>query len=132
MKAKYLYWGTTSLLALFFGLTGVMYFAAEAPAETIRRLGYPDYFRVLLGVAKLGGAVALLVPLPRSLKEWTYAGLTIDVSMAVVSHAMVGDPATVLVRPAIALSVLAASYVGYHRHVLAGSTSTEEAPTGLV
>ena len=118
MNTKYLYWTTTILLSLFAAATGAMYFFAQAPAETIRRLGYPDYFRLLLGAVKLGGAIGLLVPLPRSLKEWVYAGLTIDFSMAVVSHAMVGDPISVLVKPMIALAILVASYVGYHQYVL--------------
>lgn len=131
MNSKYLYWGTTVLLSLFAALTGVMYFVAEAPAETIRRLGYPDYFRVLLGAAKLGGAVALVVPLPRSAKEWVYAGLTFDFTMAIVSHAMVGDPVAALVRPAVALSVLIGSYVGYHQYVLAGLDATTEEQEAL-
>ena len=119
MNSKYLYWGTTILISLFATATGAMYFFAQAPAETIRRLGYPDYFRLLLGAAKLGGAIGLLVPLPRSLKEWVYAGLTIDFSMAVVSHAMVGDPVSVVLKPVIALAVLGTSYAGYHQYVLA-------------
>jgi hypothetical protein len=127
MNAKYLYWGTTILLALFAAATGAMYFLAEAPADTIDRLGYPDYLRVLLGIAKLGGAVGLLAPLPRSLKEWVYAGFTLDFSMALISHAMVGDPLSLLLRPAIALAVLFASYAGYHWHVRSGAEA-EEAP----
>lgn len=120
MNTKTLYWGSTALLVLFATATGTMYFFAQAPAETIRRLGYPDYVRVLLGIAKLGGAVGLLVPLPRSLKEWVYAGFTFDFSMALISHTMVGDPLSLIVRPGIALAVLAASYAGYHQYVLAG------------
>jgi uncharacterized membrane protein YphA (DoxX/SURF4 family) len=123
MTTKYLYWGATSLLALFSAFSGTMYFLAEAPAQTIERLGYPDYFRVLLGVGKLVGAVALVVPLPRSLKEWVYAGFTFDFTAAVISHVMVGDPASSLVMPVVALAVLMASYVGYHQYVLAEASA---------
>ena len=119
MNAKTLYWGATSLLALFAAVSGAMYFLAEAPAQTIERLGYPDYFHVLLGVGKIVGAVALVVPLPRSLKEWVYAGFTFDFVAAVISHLMVGDPASSLVMPVGALAVLMASYAGYHQYVLA-------------
>ena len=119
MNAKTLYWGATSLLALFAAVSGAMYFLAEAPAQTIERLGYPDYFHVLLGVGKIVGAVALVVPLPRSLKEWVYAGFTFDFVAAVISHLMVGDPASSLVMPVVAFAVLMASYAGYHRYVLA-------------
>ena len=123
MTTKYLYWGATSLLALFSAFSGTMYFLAEAPAQTIERLGYPDYFRVLLGIGKLVGAVALVVPLPRSLKEWVYAGFTFDFTAAVISHVMVGDPASSLVMPVVALAVLMASYVGYHQYVLAEASA---------
>ena len=119
MNAKTLYWGATSLLALFAAVSGAMYFLAEAPAQTIERLGYPDYFHVLLGVGKIVGAVALVVPLPRSLKEWVYAGFTFDFAAAVISHVMVGDPVSSLVMPVGALAVLVASYAGYHQYVLA-------------
>ena len=119
MNAKTLYWGATSLLALFSAFSGTMYFLAEAPAQTIERLGYPDYFHVLLGIGKIVGAVALVVPLPRSLKEWVYAGFTFDFVAAVISHVMVGDPVSSLVMPVVALAVLMASYAGYHQHVLA-------------
>ena len=119
MNAKTLYWGATSLLALFAAVSGAMYFLAEAPAQTIERLGYPDYVRVLLGIGTIVGAVALVVPRPRSLKEWVYAGFTFDFIAAVISHLMVGDPASSLVMPVGALAVLMASYAGYHQYVLA-------------
>jgi len=34
------------------------------------RLGFPDYFRVELALAKLLGVLALLVPVGPRLKEW--------------------------------------------------------------
>jgi len=120
MSTKYLYWGATILVALFAALSGAMYFIAEAPAQTIERLGYPDYFRVLLGIGKLIGAAALLAPLPRSVKEWTYAAFTIDFTMAFISHAVVGDPFSALLMPVVAIAVLLTSYTTYHKHVLAG------------
>lgn len=119
MNSKYLYWGATILIALFAVFSGAMYFIAEAPAQTIERLGYPDYFRVLLGIGKVIGAAALLAPLPRSLKEWTYAAFTIDFSMAFISHAVVGDPVSALIMPVVALALLLTSYAGYHQNILA-------------
>lgn len=124
MNRKYLYWGATLLIALFAVFSGAMYFIAEAPAQTIERLGYPDYVRLLLGAGKIVGAAVLLAPLPRWLKEWTYAAFTIDFSMAFISHAAVGDPVSTLVLPAVALVLLLTSYAGYHRYVLAEEETT--------
>lgn len=124
MNTKYLYWGSTILIALFAAFSGTMYFLADAPAETIERLGYPDYFRSLLGAGKIVGAVALLAPLPRWLKEWTYAAFTIDFTMALISHAVVGDPVSALIMPVVALALLWTSYAAYHRYVLAEPAET--------
>lgn len=118
MNTKYLYWGSTSLVALLALASGAMYFVAEAPAETFARLGFPDYFRIQLGIAKLVGGVALLVPLPRWLKEWTYAGFTIDFVSALIAHLAVGDPLSDMMMPLVALALLWTSYMSYHRHVL--------------
>lgn len=118
MNSKYVYWGSTGFVALFVLFSGAMYFIADAPAESFERLGFPDYFRIQLGIAKLVGGVALLVPLPRWLKEWTYAGFTIDFVSALIAHAAVGDPVSSMVMPVVALLLLMASYVSYHRYVL--------------
>lgn len=119
MRTKYFYWGTTSLVALLALASGTLYFITEAPADTFARLGYPDYFRVQLGVAKLVGGVALLVPLPRWLKEWTYAGFTIDFGSATIAHLAVGDPVSDAVAPVVALVLLWTSHMSYHQYILA-------------
>src|SRR3712207_4585913 len=76
MKLKIAYWTLTGLFGLMMLASGVMYLSGNPqPVEGFRHLGYPDYFRTLLGIAKILGAVALLVPVvPRTLREWAYAG----------------------------------------------------------
>jgi hypothetical protein len=118
MDSKYVYWGLTGLVALFALLSGAMYFIAEAPAETFEHLGFPDYFRIQLGIAKLIGGVALLAPLPRWLKEWTYAGFAIDFVSALIAHLAVGDPISTMIMPVVALVLLMGSHVSYHQYVL--------------
>lgn len=118
MTSKTLYWGSTLLIALFVLFSGLMYFAADAPAATFDRLGFPDYFRIQLGILKLVGGVALLAPLPRWMKEWTYAGFTFDFGSAFVAHAVIGDPLSSMIMPVVALIVLMTSYVSYHQYAL--------------
>jgi uncharacterized membrane protein YphA (DoxX/SURF4 family) len=48
-------------------------------------LGYPPYFLVILGIWKLLGAVALVIPGFPRLKEWAYAGVLFDLTGAVAS-----------------------------------------------
>jgi uncharacterized membrane protein len=124
---KYLYWGTTLLLALMMVASGIMYFVSEAAAQTFAELGFPDYFRVELGIAKIVGAVALVVPLPRAVKEWTYAGFTISFVSAVIAHAAAGDPVSAMAAPIGAFGLLVASYVSYHQYARAAETSSATA-----
>jgi hypothetical protein len=57
----------------------------------IERLGYPTYFLVILGVWKLLGAVALVIPRFPRLKEWAYAGVVFNLTGALISHVVSGD-----------------------------------------
>ena len=60
-----------TLFAAFSYLT-----TAPAAVENFRHVGYPQQLRVLLGIAKLAGAIALMLPRLPTLKEWAYAGFT--------------------------------------------------------
>jgi hypothetical protein len=64
----------------------------------------------ILGVAKLAGVGALVLPVPPALKEWAYAGFTFDLLGAAVSHAVVGDPVFSVVKPLAVLAIAAVSY----------------------
>jgi len=66
---------------------------ALAPPGTygITHLGYPIYFLTILGVWKILGVVAVLIPRFPLLKEWAYAGFFFVMSGAIFSHIAVGD-----------------------------------------
>lgn len=49
------------------------------------QLGYPLYFIPFTGYAKLIGAIAILIPGLKTIKEWAYAGLFFDLVAAVYS-----------------------------------------------
>ena len=62
-------------------------------AEDLRLLGFPDYFRIELVIAKVVGAVVLLIPItPARVKEWVYAGFCITMISALIAHICSGDP----------------------------------------
>src|SRR6185295_6423727 len=71
----------------------------------ITHLGYPVYFLTILGVWKILGVVALLIPKLALLKEWAYAGFFFLLTGAVFSHVATGNPAKELF-PALLLLVL--------------------------
>jgi uncharacterized membrane protein YphA (DoxX/SURF4 family) len=117
MKLKIAYWVLTGLFGLMMTFSGVMYLTgAPQVLEGFRHLGYPDYFRLLLGIGKLLGAVALLVPVvPRTLREWAYAGFVINLVSASVSHYASGDPVGQVVSPLFFLGVLLTSHQLWRR-----------------
>jgi hypothetical protein len=94
MKArKIIYWIATVWLALGMVSTGIVQiFKLKAEMEYITHLGYPEYFLTLLGVWKILGAVAVLVPGRPLLKEYAYAGMFFMMTGAVYSHIAFGDP----------------------------------------
>lgn len=85
------YWTTTILLAFFMsgGVAQLMQYRAN-PHGVVPGLGYPMYFFAILGVWKILGAIAILVPRYPRLKEWAYAGIFFDLTGAAVSCAAVG------------------------------------------
>lgn len=111
----YAYWISTGLLSLMMAGSAYMYFTSPAIAASFENLGFPGYFRIELGIAKLLGAVALLVPLPRFLKEWTYFGFIVSFVSAFIAHVAVGDPISDILPPVVALVILAVSYVTYRK-----------------
>jgi len=92
-------------------------------AAGFHHLGYPDYFRVELAIAKLVGAILLLAPVPARLKEWTYSGFTIVFISAFIAHTASGDPLNYRIMPIITLGILMLSYVSYHRFKSVASTT---------
>jgi uncharacterized membrane protein YphA (DoxX/SURF4 family) len=83
---------------------------AEVPLRGMADLGYPAYFVTILGIWKVLGGLALLVPRLPLLKEWAYAGIAFDLTGAAFSHAAVGDPVAKVMVPLVLLAVMAASW----------------------
>jgi hypothetical protein len=85
------FWTVTALFCLQIGFTAYAQLRLPQVAEAFAHLGFPDYFRVELGLAKLLGVVLLLAPVPARLKEWAYAGFAITLASALIAHLSVGD-----------------------------------------
>ena len=80
------FWTVTALFCLQIGFTAYAQLSLPQVAEAFTRLGFPDYFRVELALAKLLGVVLLLAPVPARLKEWAYAGFAITLGSALIAH----------------------------------------------
>lgn len=83
-KTKIIYWIVTGLFALFMISTAVPNIMKDAGSIDLisKQLGFPEYFIPFLGVAKILGAIAILIPGYPIIKEWAYAGLFFDLAGA--------------------------------------------------
>jgi len=96
------FWVATGIIAAEFAVGGVMDLWQALPFFPILwHLGYPGYFSRILGVWKLLGVVAVLVPRFPRLKEWAYAGMFFTMIGAAISHFAAGDSAVMLIAPLV-------------------------------
>ena len=95
-RNKIIYWIATIWLSLGMLSTGVVQLLklkGDGPGslDTMAHLGYPAYFVTILGVCKILGVVALLIPKYPLLKEWAYAGFFFMMSGAIFTHIAAGN-----------------------------------------
>ena len=96
-RNKIIYWIATIWLSLGMVSTGVVQLLklkGDAPGslDTMTHLGYPTYFVTILGISKILGVIALLIPKYPLLKEWAYAGFFFLMSGAIFTHIAAGSP----------------------------------------
>ena len=115
-KTKIIFWVVTGLLAAMLGI-GAVYDAISAPeaVEHVTRIGYPAYIVPFLGVAKILGIIAILVPGYPRIKEWAYAGIFYDLLGAFYSHIAFGDGPDMWAGFIIGFVLIAVSYIYYHK-----------------
>ncbi|GAB4024665.1 DoxX family protein [Spirosoma gilvum] len=108
-RNKIIYWIATLWLALGMLSTGVAQLVkakdGQGGVDMITHEGYPVYLLSLLGVCKVLGVVAILIPNFPLVKEWAYAGFFFLMSGAIFSHIASGDSISSAL-PALLLLVL--------------------------
>jgi hypothetical protein len=117
-RNRIIYWIATIWLALGMLATGTLQLfkvnaeGAVAPPGVygITHLGYPIYFLTILGVWKILGVVAVLIPKFPLLKEWAYAGFFFAMSGALFSHIAVGDPMSEMFPSLLLLTLTGVSW----------------------
>ena len=97
-KNNLLYWIITGLFAAFMIFSSIPNITMSPEAVTmITGLGYPNYFIPFIGVAKLLGCIAILIPGFKRIREWAYAGLCFD---------LIGATYSIIVKEGLQPSVL--------------------------
>lgn len=129
-KMMIIYWIFTGLLAALMVLGSIPDILSAPDAVALfKHLGYPPYLLPFLGIAKLLGVVAILVPgIPR-IKKWAYAGFVFDLTGAMYSSISVGDPPSGWLIFLIGYILIAGSYVYHHKKLRAASLSSQNSLT---
>lgn len=106
-RNKIIYWIATLWLSLGMASTGIVQvLQLKEETEFVLLLGYPAYFLTIIGVWKLLGVVAVLLPKLPVVKEWAYAGFFFVSSGALISQLAMGHTAIGEWFPALLLLIL--------------------------
>ena len=113
-RNKIIYWVATLWLALGMASTGIVQLIKlDEEVTMMARLGYPLYFLTVIGVWKILGVIAVLLPGFPLVKEWAYAGFFFAMSSAILSHFAVGDGGKEFFGPVLLLFLTVISW--YYR-----------------
>ncbi len=116
------YWITTIIIAGMMLFSGVLnaIVTPDSVKMVTQGLGYPEYIIRFLGVAKILGSIAILVPAFPRLKEWAYAGLFFDLFGATYSFAATNATVPQLLPMIGFILILLASYFLHVQRLKAG------------
>jgi len=110
-RNKIIYWIFTLWLSLGMVSTGlVQLMKTKEEADMFTHLGFPLYFLTIMGVSKMLGVIAVLIPRFPLLKEWAYAGFFFSMSGALISHLWMGDPMNEVFPPLLLLALTMISW----------------------
>lgn len=115
-KTKIIYWIFTGLfcaLMIFSSIGGLI--GQEQSVKMMSTLGYPTYFAGFIGIAKILGCIAILIPGYPRIKEWAYAGLVFDLAGAAYSQIASDLPPGGLIFMAFSFILAFGSYFYYHK-----------------
>lgn len=110
-RNKIIYWIATIWLSLgMMSSAIVQILRLKEELDMFTRLGYPVYFLTIIGIWKILGVVAILIPKFTLLKEWVYAGFFFAMSGALFSHIAVGSPIGEIFPPILLLILTVISW----------------------
>jgi len=109
---KIIYYLTTGILSAMMLFIAFETLTKPEVKVSMAHLGFPDYFRIELGITKIIGAILLWLPI-RLLKETAYIGFAIMFVSASIAHYAVGDPANKVIAGIVFFAILIVSYVSH-------------------
>lgn len=118
-KLNIYYWIFTSLFAFMMIGSAIPDIMSDpiAVKGMHQDLGYPLYFIPFIGIAKVLGSIAILIPGFPKIKEWAYAGLGFDLIGATFSIIATGKPISMWGFMIMPLLLMGLSYYFYHKRM---------------
>ena len=115
-KTNIIYWIFTGLFSfVMLGSAIPDILISPIAVQGFTEMGMPTYLLPFLGIAKLLGVIAILVPGYPRIKEWAYAGLVYDLIGATYSVAASGKSVGNWSPMVIFIVLGACSYIWYHK-----------------
>ncbi len=117
-KINMIYWIATGLFAALMIFSAIPD-AMNVPdaAKFMAQLGYPKYFTPFIGIMKIAGCIALLLPISPRLKEWAYAGLAFDLFGAIFSLIAAGMANAGMFLMVLWIAPGVVSYIYFHKRI---------------
>jgi len=110
-RNRIIYWIATVWLSLGMVSTGIVQIIQmDEEVKKMNELGYPVYFLTIIGVWKILGVIAVLLPRIPLVKEWAYAGFFFLMTGAIFTHIAVGDEAMEYFGPSLLLVLTIVSW----------------------
>lgn len=105
MHKKIISWTMTGLISFFMLFSA--YYSGTHRTEFTARLGFPNYFRIELTLAKIVGALLLLTPaVPARVREWIYVSFSIVLLSAAIAKASSGYAVAGVLEPVSVFLIL--------------------------
>jgi len=113
---KIIFWISTCLFGAFMLTSAIPnIFKTKEWVDIFHTLGYPLYMLPFIGLTKLLGVVALLIPGFPRLKEWAYAGFFFDLTGAVYSGISTGGFHSQMLIMLVPFVLGTLSYIYHHK-----------------
>lgn len=111
-RDQIIYWIATLWLALGMTSTGIVQLIRmeEEVERTVTHMGFPIYFLTIIGGWKILGVVVVLAPKFPLIKEWAYAGFFFNMTGALFSHIVLGDPLSEMFPALLLLTLTVVSW----------------------
>ncbi len=117
-KTNIIFWVVTTLFLAFtlFSATTEIMNGPDA-RKIIDHLRFPDYINPFIGVMKIFGLIAILVPGFPRIKEWAYAGFFFDLIAATYAQIATDGFMPQIAFMLVFFAFLFISYIYYHKRV---------------